>query len=866
MRSCQSSLPSRTLVRVLALATPVGFALALAVQVGAAPVDTADLVLYPASPCAQDSVTVFVRGYVATACDSFVSAERVGERSIRIRTQVHSSIRCFAAPSEFFSVPVPMGRFGAGPQSIEILREIIAVGTGNPPDTARSTEHFSFNVSDLCTDPAVPAEQLPYVVSVATIPAAPCDGNAVALRLDGVFPDGCGRVVFVDPAGLSLVIAPYPPPRTLCTQATQPWRADFRLGRMAAGHHRVGIRMTVLGSNSVWPPIPTQLYVGHFGFDVARECPDLVPYLERVDFAAQYRCPGDPVCPGDSIRVLLSGTFPNECFGVDSLQVFDPPDLSPLPSPPILRLWVRDQGCSRIACSDLPRPWSRMVTLPPLPTRDYMLRIEEVRTIECPPVTDTHFATIPFRVTTAESCLARPACACVLPVWQGEGPPGNPQCAAFISPGGRAQLGLGVKTPVALAGLEGSLLENGLTIVDVEAIGPAAGMYVTWSRSGTAVRFVMFAAQGAPIPATTGEPVPVLRVTVEHRGGGDSRLSLIAGSDFLGSDSQGNAVRSCRGPVQLDIPPTAVVCLEQPDCDFNGDAALDVRDLVKMMRCQRGDDPCPPDVDERFDCDHDLQFGLNDVLCCASALLRLPGCVGCPADTVRPAPGVRVVLRDPEFGAAGVNVQMDVVGNGGVGAARIGLRYPADRYRVMGVTSSALELYQVDDDALAIGVIGPFAVYDLLPGQIPPGDVVVRLELLPGREHGGEIEVTDGEFSGQDGVLLGVDLGNPRLPLTVPGGSHGTVFLSAARPNPFRGETRFSVTLERPGRLAVAIHDLAGRRVAQLFDGPAEAGPHDFLWRGTSADGGSVPGGIYFVRASADGRTSTRRMVMLGGR
>jgi flagellar hook assembly protein FlgD len=56
----------------------------------------------------------------------------------------------------------------------------------------------------------------------------------------------------------------------------------------------------------------------------------------------------------------------------------------------------------------------------------------------------------------------------------------------------------------------------------------------------------------------------------------------------------------------------------------------------------------------------------------------------------------------------------------------------------------------------------------------------------------------------------------------------------------------------RPAR--IEILDVAGRRVATLFDGVTGPGHHEVTWNGTDASGRPTPGGIYFVRmATAEG-------------
>jgi serine protease len=77
--------------------------------------------------------------------------------------------------------------------------------------------------------------------------------------------------------------------------------------------------------------------------------------------------------------------------------------------------------------------------------------------------------------------------------------------------------------------------------------------------------------------------------------------------------------------------------------------------------------------------------------------------------------------------------------------------------------------------------------------------------------------------------------------------------------NPTRGEARFRLFLERPGTLAVAIHDARGRMVTRLLEPqPREAGPLELRW-----DAGSVTAGVYFARATLDGMPASARLVVI---
>ena len=92
----------------------------------------------------------------------------------------------------------------------------------------------------------------------------------------------------------------------------------------------------------------------------------------------------------------------------------------------------------------------------------------------------------------------------------------------------------------------------------------------------------------------------------------------------------------------------------------------------------------------------------------------------------------------------------------------------------------------------------------------------------------------------------------------VPGTSRPNAFeLRAAMPNPFRESTRIDYSMMQRGAAELSVLDVTGRRIATLFRGQAEAGPHVATWDGRSADGRLAPPGVYrCVLQTAEGRQS----------
>lgn len=77
-------------------------------------------------------------------------------------------------------------------------------------------------------------------------------------------------------------------------------------------------------------------------------------------------------------------------------------------------------------------------------------------------------------------------------------------------------------------------------------------------------------------------------------------------------------------------------------------------------------------------------------------------------------------------------------------------------------------------------------------------------------------------------------------------------------PNPFGDRTRVCFSIPRAGIAALSIYDPNGRHVASLLEGPVRAGTHVFLWKPAG-----MASGVYFLRLEADGRTLTRRIILL---
>ncbi|MCP4545300.1 MAG: S8 family serine peptidase [bacterium] len=84
-----------------------------------------------------------------------------------------------------------------------------------------------------------------------------------------------------------------------------------------------------------------------------------------------------------------------------------------------------------------------------------------------------------------------------------------------------------------------------------------------------------------------------------------------------------------------------------------------------------------------------------------------------------------------------------------------------------------------------------------------------------------------------------------------------------AFPNPFNPKTTIRFTLSAAGETQIVVYDVAGRQVAELFDGYLEHGEREVDWFGKDDRNEAVASGVYFVKLRANGATDTRRLVLI---
>jgi len=818
---------------------------------------------YPYRPCNGDEVSLLV---AATECDVLFSARRPESGPIRVR-RIRDERAVCDPPAFLTSTPVSIGQLAAGTHTLVIEDVLVIIRPDGSVDSTTSLFNQTFFVALDCPPPPGPIDDLPYVDRWAMRPDRLCATEPIGLALAGSFP-GLGmiqEVAVVDREHVSIVLGTHGPNLPDSTA----WSHLFTLGSFPAGSHRVNVELVTIDGRIVGVPGPPVSYgVGSFEVESCDQPPPPpppghLPYVSSIRVTAARNDQG-PICPDDSIRVTLAGEFPSDCYVVRALRLLPSPVLTPLPAPPIVELVIDDRACLDIACTARVVPWRASITMPPLPSLriPYQLMVHAGVTTcaDSFPPESLHVAIVPFRVAPADSCRPDPF-PCFFTTWDHSS---STRCDAFIGPGRRAAVHFAIATPVDLAGLQGRFElhaatppneppPSGLRIVNIEPEGPAAGMRLTWEATPSGARFVLFGKGGAVIPANDRNAENFLRLTLAAPPNTAPRLTHVSAGELLGSDVSGAAVRPC--PIRTLVWDVATICPD-PACDANQDGITDVRDLVLMLRCLRGVGACPDSA--VFDCTADGLLNLDDVLCCARRVL-IDGCRNCPPDTIRPEPGVAVRFGAPSSTIeGGLVVPLVISGLDRLASTTLRIAYPDRRFVVSGVfvdDPSWIEMHEVRNGELILGLLrtGP---------EAGPQELALRFELAPvaGQSSGGEVRVLGAEFSGTDGVRLSVSGAMPVLRLGATG-----VELSAAMPNPTSGETRFTLALDAEVRVDVAVHDVAGRRVATLARGTMPAGDHVLTWDGRGG-GGRLGEGVYFVRAVVDGRVLSRRLVLLGSR
>jgi len=94
-------------------------------------------------------------------------------------------------------------------------------------------------------------------------------------------------------------------------------------------------------------------------------------------------------------------------------------------------------------------------------------------------------------------------------------------------------------------------------------------------------------------------------------------------------------------------------------------------------------------------------------------------------------------------------------------------------------------------------------------------------------------------------------------------GQVGSRIFFGAVPNPFGPSTSLQFSLPAESDVALAIYDVAGRRVRTLVSGPRPAGMNRVDWNGRDETGNAVASGTYFARLVIDDRVEVKSLTLV---
>ena len=109
-------------------------------------------------------------------------------------------------------------------------------------------------------------------------------------------------------------------------------------------------------------------------------------------------------------------------------------------------------------------------------------------------------------------------------------------------------------------------------------------------------------------------------------------------------------------------------------------------------------------------------------------------------------------------------------------------------------------------------------------------------------------------------VVLAADISYPS---SVNEAMPGVFSLGQNVPNPFNPTTTIAFEVPVNAHVKLEIFNILGQKVVTLHDGMLSAGTHSVVWNSTDAFGNAVTSGVYFYRLTANGMSSTRKLMLM---